>query len=163
MNALLLCASLLSGHIFCHREEPLSGYASRYDPNLMEATVELRQSYWPTSTTRGLPPDTSAWAGFVAAQSCDEIGYTYLIRSKHGEKVWRPFLVADCAGHQSTVDWMNANTILVEFGYVEARKMGFFEVEGAMGIEVIVLPRGRYDPPPRNLMTYRCEGDRPLC
>lgn len=137
------CLHLLSGFVHCPSQPPQHGWASQYTLgppgyDLMMSTVELRQSWWPGSPN-ALPPDLSPWAGFVAGLSCDDIGLTYLIRV-HPSKVWRPYLVSDCAGHVETFIWMRDNRILVEFGGREARKLGVTgRAPSQVPIELIVV------------------------
>lgn len=144
MDILATCLHLLSGFVYCPLTPPVQGYGSQYNLgppgyDLMEATVELRQSWWPDSRL-ALPPDTTAWDGFVAGLSCDDIGKTYLIRVLPS-KQWRPYLSADCAGDAHSFLWMRDNNILVEFGGREALKLGITgRPPGQVQIELVVLP-----------------------
>ena len=134
-----ICITLLSGFVHCTATPPEVGYASQYAIGPMEATVALRQTWWPESRL-ALPPDLSPWAGFVASLSCDDIGQTYLIRVLPS-KVWRPYLVSDCAGDAHSFLWMEDNNILVEFSGTDAHKLGIVgQPPGQVRIELVRLP-----------------------
>ena len=132
-----------------------TGWASQYQSTyIMDATVAVRQEWGQ------LPEDLSYWDGFVAMESCENIGKTAWIRivsisplSKSSDKSdyrwqWHPYLVSDCSGHESTTKWMLENNILVEFGRREAERLGITNGEGARGgikIELVLVNKGEHN------------------
>lgn len=153
------CLYLLSGFAYCPANPPERGYGSQYAIGPMEATVALRQSWWPDSRL-ALPPDLSPWSGHVASLSCDDIGMTYLVRV-YPSKIWRPYLVSDCAGHVETFIWMRDLSILLEFGGVEAAKLGITGLPpGQVGIEVVKLPRSIRLPQSSSAHTFSSIGEQ---
>lgn len=133
------------------------GYASWYQSDgIMEATIELRQSY------EQLPLDLSQWDGFLATMSCDLIGETVAVRllpngkSRDKPLLWREYLVTDCSGHLSTTSWMARNNILVEFGARTAKKLGIHGHTG-IPIEAVVMATGSTELPRamRRLVAFR--------
>lgn len=93
----------------------MSGVASQYAPGVMD--MVLRTHY--AGLTSYMPPqDLSAYDGFMAMESCEELGNEYWIRPEDGQ--WELFLVVDCSGHAETTQWMLRNNIVVEVDYETA-------------------------------------------
>lgn len=92
---------------------PLAGWASQYSLGVMERVVKYQQR------RERLPSDVSCFDGFVAIQSCSNVGKIYLIRPL-GSLRWERFIAADCSGSATTSAWMVRNNILVEVDYKTA-------------------------------------------
>jgi hypothetical protein len=90
--------------------------ASQYDPGVMQSVIETRQS---GHTAYTIQQDLSHYDGFIAMESCSELGNEYFIRPV-GQQLWELFLVTDCSGHNSTSQWMLQNNILIEVDYETA-------------------------------------------
>jgi len=92
-----------------------SGIASQYDPGIMDMVLNTHYA----GLTSYMPPqDLLQYDGFVAMESCDELGNEYWIRPENGQ--WELFLVVDCSGHAETSHWMKSNNILAEVDYKTA-------------------------------------------
>jgi len=91
------------------------GIASQYAPGVMPAVLNThyagRTSYMP-------PQDLSIYDGFIAMESCNELGNEYWLKPENGQ--WELFLVTDCSGHSETTHWMLRNNIIVEVDYKTA-------------------------------------------
>ena len=110
---------------------PQQGWSSHYSPNIMEATVYVRQGF------NHIPENLDSWDGFIARPHCSEIGSTYWIR-KQGSENYEKFLVTDCAVRDNSVgalSWMTVNNILVEFDYKTAERWDI--LWGGFGIEML--------------------------
>lgn len=92
----------------------LIGIASQYAPHKMESVIAIRQI--PGRTTYTITRDLSKYDGFVAMESCAELGNEYYIRPQ-GYTDWELFLVVDCSGHVETTEWMLRNNIVIEVDY----------------------------------------------
>lgn len=153
IKAVLLVLSFLSTPCI----PPTYGYGSHYDGDVMAYTVEARQELG--QLYPNFPP---WWNGFIAVSSCDEVGNTWWVRVPHSKPpIWRDYLVADCSGHASTSRWMAQNNILLEFGGLEARKLGIAD-SGGVQVEVCYEnnlwldgSRGLYSSPPISLPDKR--------
>lgn len=91
----------------------VTGYASRYDPDVFEAVVDYRDinGWW-----RNAPPvDRHLVAGYAATSDCGQVGRVVYMRPV-GSSVWERVLVADCAGRDSH-QWMLDNNIVAELDY----------------------------------------------
>jgi hypothetical protein len=90
----------------------VAGWASAYDPGVMDATVAYRMDHglWFTSP----PHDWYTVAGYIAVNDCKRVGETATLIDPGGRE-WR-VLVADCAGDEpgAGAAWMTANNIIVE-------------------------------------------------
>lgn len=98
-----------------------AGYASRYDPGVMEYVAEYHGH------------DLSLYDGALAALSCDDIGEVWYIRPPGGD--WLRVIVSDCAGDGATFEWMRDNGIIVELSYPLA--VSFDAVDGGVEVEVL--------------------------
>ena len=92
---------------------PEQGYASRYDPQVLEGVVGLR---WQNDWWRVTPPaDWYTVSGYAATTDCGEVGAVVEMRPV-GSDSWERILVADCAGRDSH-QWMLENQIVAELDY----------------------------------------------
>lgn len=98
-----------------------TGYASRYDPGVMEYVAAYHGH------------DLAQYDGAIAALSCDWIGQEWYIRQPGGE--WYHVIVSDCAGDGATFEWMRDNGILLELSYPLA--VEFDAVGGGVEVEVL--------------------------
>lgn len=103
--------------LFTNSEEAKIGWTSRYDPNPMNATIELRQEWGQ------LPQNLEMYDGFVAVADCDRIGEETYLKPINATQFER-FLVVDCAGSQQAYNWMVENNIIVEVDYTTAERWG---------------------------------------
>ena len=92
----------------------LTGIASQYAPNKMASVIAVRQI--PGKTNYLVQQDLSEYDGFIAMESCAELGNEYYLRPIDVND-WELFLVVDCSGHAETTDWMTRNNIIVEVDY----------------------------------------------
>jgi hypothetical protein len=92
-----------------------AGWASHYDPNVMERTVAVRQRI-------GHLPENLDWeGGYIALLEPDLIGQEVLVCKEHS---CRWVLVVDCAGHaDGGYAWMVRNGIAGELDYRTATEM----------------------------------------
>ena len=97
----------------------LTGIASQYAPLKMESVINVRQI--PGKTAYTITQDLSQYDGFIAMESCDELGNEYYIRPQN-TTAWEFFLVVDCSGHAETSEWMERNNIIVEVDYETAKR-----------------------------------------
>ena len=118
-----------------------AGIASQYAPNKMESVIRVRQI--PGRTSYTITQDLSKYAGFVAMESCIELGNEYYIRP-YGAIEWELFLVVDCSGHQETTEWMFNNNIIVEVDYNTALRWN--TVGRGIKVEVARVEYTRYLP-----------------
>lgn len=98
-------------------EDPVlsTGWSSQYSLGVMERVVKYQQR-------RGrLPSDVSRFDGFVAVQSCSDVGRVFLLRPL-GSLRWETFIAADCSGSVETTAWMVRNNILVEVDHKTAER-----------------------------------------
>ena len=92
---------------------PQDGYASRYDPGVLEGVVGLR---WQNDWWRVTPPaDWYTVSGYAATTDCGEVGAVVEMRPVGSDR-WERILVADCAGRDSHW-WMLDNRIAAELDY----------------------------------------------
>lgn len=98
-----------------------SGWASQYDPSVMERVVAVRQI--PRRTAHPLPFSLPQHDVTIAARDCGDIGQVWLVR-KEGAGRWERALVADCAGSAATRAWMDRGNILLEIDGATARRWG---------------------------------------
>lgn len=95
----------------------IMGWASQYDPGVMESVIGVRQSAGRTSYT--LPTDLPQVSSFIAVRDCSNIGDVWFIRPEGGE--WERALVTDCAGiADGGLDWMIKNNVVVEVDHETA-------------------------------------------
>lgn len=116
------------------------GIASQYAPGVMERTIAVRQQ---GHTAYTVPSDLSRYDGFIAMESCSQLGNEYYLRPVGTEK-WELFLVVDCSGHNSTSNWMKRNNIIVEVDYNTAKRWG--TVGRGIEIELAVMVEKQYQP-----------------
>ena len=83
------------------------GTASQYGPGVMELVIQNRQ------VIKSLPRELPQVDGYIAVYNCNHIGSVWRINNER-------FLVADCAGDDSTRWWMWWNGIDVEVDYQTA-------------------------------------------
>ena len=90
----------------------VAGWASAYDPGVMDATVAYRMEHglWFTPP----PHDWYQVAGYVAVNDCARVGEVATLVDPGGRE-WR-VLVADCGGAEVNggAAWMTANNIVAE-------------------------------------------------
>lgn len=116
------------------------GIASQYAPGVMERTITVRQQ---GHTAYTVPSDLSRYAGFVATESCKDLGDEYYLRPV-GTEEWELFLVVDCSGHNSTSSWMKRNNIIVEVDHNTAKRWN--TIGRGIEIELAVMVEKRYLP-----------------
>ena len=92
----------------------LVGIASQYAPGVMDKTIAIRQI--PGKTAYTVPQNLSKYNGFIAMESCVELGNEYYVKPVEST-TWELFLVVDCSGHSTTSDWMKRNNIIMEVDY----------------------------------------------
>lgn len=105
--------------LFLIPSEPVSqvGWASQYAKGVMDRVLDYRVRHGAT-----IPEEVD---GYVAAQSCDDIGKIIYLRPL-GTEAWESFYVADCAGPHLRPDgltgyqWMIRYNILVEVDWETA-------------------------------------------
>ena len=93
----------------------MSGWASQYDPGIMERTIRVQQHYG------HLPERLPSVDGYVAVEDCRRIGQTILARPL-GAKRWDRLLITDCSGSKETSRWMLWNNILIEVDHLTAKR-----------------------------------------
>jgi hypothetical protein len=90
----------------------VAGWASAYDPGVMDATVAYRMEHglWFTPP----PHDWYQVAGYVAVNDCARVGEVATLVDPGGRE-WR-VLVADCGGAEVNggAAWMTTNNIVAE-------------------------------------------------
>ena len=92
----------------------MSGYASQYDPGVMERVIAVQQRWG------HLPQNVEGYDGYVAVADCRRIGQTLWARPEGDEK-WERFLVTDCAGSPETILWMQRG-VPIEVDHLTARR-----------------------------------------
>ena len=97
----------------------LTGIASQYGPGRMDSVIALRQI--PGRTAYTITQDLSIYAGFMAMESCAELGNEYYVKPVTAE-TWELFLVTDCSGDAETTEWMQRNNIIIEIDYKTAER-----------------------------------------
>lgn len=115
MTALLLVALLVgsaTGSVSAAHRLPTvqTGYASRYDPGVLEGVIGRRfeNDWWPL-----IPPrDWYTAHGAAATADCGEVGSVVEMRPV-GATRWERIFIADCAGRDSHT-WMLDNRIVAE-------------------------------------------------
>ena len=92
--------------------EIVRGYASAYAEGVFERVIayHVEMGYWEEA------PEPGEYAGYVALESCEHYRGAVWLRPA-GTVGWQRFLVADCAGDEATVAWMQANNIIVELDW----------------------------------------------
>ena len=92
----------------------VAGWASAYDPGVMDATVAYRMDHglWFTPP----PHDWYQVAGYVAVNDCARVGEMATLIDPGGRE-WR-VLVADCAGNDGGSEFMTRNNIVAELDWV---------------------------------------------
>jgi hypothetical protein len=122
----------------------VTGWASQYDPGVMQRTIAVRQS---GRTAYDLHADLPTVDGYVAVPDCSLIGTLIEVRPL-GADEWELFLVADCASRsdrQSATDsrsgwqWMTTQNILVEVDYETAVRWD--TVGRGIKVEVVYEPK----------------------
>ena len=102
----------------------LAGCLSRYDPGVMDRSINNNIRYGNIETTR--IPECA-----IAVRSCADVGEIFWIRNGDGE--WTKCLAADCASksdRQSETDprsgyeWMITSNIIAELDYDTAMDIG---------------------------------------
>jgi len=109
----------------------LSGVASQYAPGVMQTVIANRQA---GLTEMTLPADLPETDGYIAVESCANIGQIWYVQNPGGE--WESFLVVDCA-QEDAATWMRANNIILEVDHATAER---WDTVGA-GIDVQVIRR----------------------
>ena len=110
----------------------LTGVASQYAPGKMQSVINVRQT---RSTSYTPPQDLSKYDGFIAMESCSELGKEYYIKPNDPQYDFELFLVVDCSGHSETTQWMLHNNIIAEIDYGTAerwRTVGY-------GIDIVMV------------------------
>ena len=119
----------------------MTGVASQYSPGVMQEVVENRQAgrAWVS-----LPAELPELHGYIAVAHCAELGQVWWIRPRGSAVVgqpgdelgqvqrvrpgtgeWERHLVVDCAAPgDGTLEWMEANNVLVEVSYETAERWG---------------------------------------
>lgn len=95
----------------------LTGIASQYGPHRMDSVIALRQIQGRTAYT--ITQDLSRYDGFMAMESCSELGNEYHVKPVTADS-WELFLVVDCSGHTETSAWMRRNNIVIEVDHETA-------------------------------------------
>ena len=108
-----MCKAEAAGDFHLEAVVPSVGWASQYAPGVMDHVVKYQQRH------KRVPEDVSSFDGFVAVQSCSDVGRIYLIRPL-GALCWERFIAVDCSGSVETTAWMVRNNILVEVDYETA-------------------------------------------
>lgn len=116
------------------------GIASQYAPGVMEKTIAVRQI--PGKTAYTVPQDLSKYDGFIAMESCAELGNEYYVKPVESIQ-WELFLVVDCSGHSSTSEWMKRNNIIIEVDYETAKRWD--TVGNGIQVEMAVKVNSRYE------------------
>lgn len=88
-------------------ETILQGYTSVYAPGVFESIIADHEEW------NQFPDDLTPFAGFIALEGCDLFGQSVYARPVD-DAGWELFLVADCAGDQETVEWMQRHYIVAE-------------------------------------------------
>ena len=97
-----------------------TGIVSQYGPSRMESNLAVRQAGHTAYTP---PHDLSSYHGFIAVNSCADIGKLYYVRPLNCPDCrWERFLAVDCSGHEETTWWMNINDIFGEIGYASVER-----------------------------------------
>lgn len=126
----------------------ICGVASQYAPGKMQEVIHVRQ----TGQTSYTPPqDLSKYAGFIAMESCAELGNEYYIKPANSNRNFELFLVVDCSGHKKTTSWMLGNNIIAEVDYNTAdrwRTIGY-------GIDILMLAPSHLNALESNLIAAR--------
>jgi hypothetical protein len=91
---------------------PDNGYVSRYDAGVMERTIQVRIEHG----YGYVPADWQSYDGYLAVLDCATVGQEVWARPGKGYPFER-LLIADCAGHASTVHWFTVNGIVGEVDY----------------------------------------------
>ena len=97
------------------------GIASQYGPHRMESVITLRQI--PGRTGYTITHDLAQFDGFMAMESCGELGNEYYVKPLN-YPTWELFLVTDCSGDVETSEWMARNNIVVEVDHETAVRWG---------------------------------------
>jgi hypothetical protein len=115
MTALLMLSLLMGGATDSVSAAPAvqTGYASRYDPGVIEGVIGRRfeHGWWPVTP----PYDWYTTRGAAATHDCGEVGRVVHMRPA-GATRWERIFIADCAGRDSHT-WMLDNRIAVELDY----------------------------------------------
>ena len=85
----------------------IAGIASQYAPGVMQVVIRNRQLYGQ------LPETIPKVSGYAAVYDCTRIGNTTYIN-------YKKFLIVDCAGDDTTRQWMTRNNIIAEIDYESA-------------------------------------------
>lgn len=125
-----------------------TGIASQYAPGKMQSVIHVRQT---RSTSYTPPQDLSRYDGFIAMESCAELGNEYYIKPDDPQYDFELFLVVDCSGHSETTQWMLHNNIIAEIDYGTAER---WQTVG-YGIDIVMVT-------PTDLITLETltEGDQ---
>lgn len=108
--ALLLLAVLVAPETAATVPMVETGYASAYDPGVMERVVmdRYRLDMW-----RNTPPrDWHDFDGYIASTDCDRVGQVTTLYGPDGRAY--SVLIADCMGDDATAAWMVDNNIIAE-------------------------------------------------
>lgn len=150
MTSLFLFVTVFLSSLLSFNSEELSckdpklsgikqGVFSRYDQSPTDGTIAYHQE-----VDGALPLDMSGYAGVVAVEDCSLVGRDAWIRITDDRAnpwaldQWRPVLVFDCSGHDSTSNWMAAFNILGELGYYFTEEIGMYgeyNIEGDIAFE----------------------------
>jgi len=115
----------------------ITGWASQYAPGVMDRVVHVRQYH---HSPPSLPIEHESVAGYIAVQSCAEMGNIWWIKPID-QDMWEPHMVADCSGSRETSEWMLRNNILLELSWDTVLRWGGKPRRG-MRIERLILPNG---------------------
>ena len=118
----------------------LVGIASQYAPGVMDRTIATRQI--PGKTVYTVPQDLSKYDGFIAMESCAELGNEYYVKPVESN-LWELFLAVDCSGHSTTSEWMKRNNIIMEVDYNTAVRWD--TVGKGIPVEMAIKVNTRYE------------------
>lgn len=93
-----------------------TGIASQYAPGVMERVIENRQF------VDGLPQELPLVDGFIAALDCDDFKELWFVKPDGGE--WGIYMVVDCGGPDTSLEWWRENNILLEFDHLTVMRLG---------------------------------------
>lgn len=95
----------------------MSGWASQYDPGVMERVIPVRQRMH--QLQEDIP---DIYDGYIAVQDFEDVGRSFWIKPQTSN-TWELFLAVDCASRSGgSHSWMVRNNILVEVDGKTARR-----------------------------------------